>query len=81
MDIDMKTNLYNDTKPLLDVVPEQQKTGEPSSLSATGLSEGESGVSDVHWKRDSWWSMIVYWMDELIWRRRYWKKLRMRRDQ
>jgi hypothetical protein len=81
MEIDMKTNLYNDTKPLLDTVSEQQKSGAPSSLSATGLSEGESGVSDVPWKKESWWSMIIYWMDELIWRRRYWKKLRMRGDQ
>ena len=81
MDIDVKTNLYNDTKPLLDVAPEQQDPGAPSSLSATGPSEGESSVSDVPWKKDSWWSMIIYWKDELIWRRRYWNKLRMRRDQ
>ena len=81
MDVDMKTNLYDDTKPLLDVVPEHQNQGAPSSLSATGLSEVESGVSDVPWKKESWWSMIVYWMNELIWRRRYWNKLRMRRDQ
>ena len=81
MDIDVKTNLYNDTKPLLDAVPEQQKPGAPSSLASTGISEGESSLRDVSWKKDSWWSMIVYWMGELIWRRRYWNKLRIRRDQ
>ncbi len=81
MDIDVKTNLYNDTKPLHDVASEQQKSGAPSSLFATDLSEGERSVSDVPWKKESWWSMIIYWKDELIWRRRYWNKLRMRRDQ
>jgi hypothetical protein len=81
MDIDMKTDLYSDTKPLLDVVPEQQKSATPSSLSATDLSEIESSVSDVPWKKESWWSIIVYWVDELIWRRRYWNNLRMRRDE
>lgn len=81
MDIDVKTNLYNDTKPLLDAVPEQQKPGAPSSLSATGLSEEENSVSDELWKKESWWSMIIYWMDEFIWWRRYWNKLRTRGDQ
>ena len=81
MDIDVKTNLYNDTKPLLDSVSEQQKPGAPSSLAATGLSEGVSSVSDLPRKKESWWSMIIYWKDELIWRRRHWNKLRMRDDQ
>ncbi len=80
MDIDVKTNMYNDTQPLLDVVHEQKRTQAPMRPREAGDSRADRHQSDVAWKRESWWSTITYWVDEFVWRRRYWNKNRMRGD-
>ena len=80
MGINVKTNLYNDTKPLLDGAPEQHGSELQALLTEQGISEGDFSTSEASWRNESWWSILVYWIDEVVWRRRYWNKLRLRRD-
>lgn len=80
MGINVKTNLYNDTKPLLDGAPEHHGSEPQSLLTEQGISEGDFSTSEASGRKESWWSILVYWIDEVVWRRRYWNKLRMRRD-
>lgn len=80
MGIDVKTNIYNDTKPLLDGVPEHRGSEAQALSTDKGPSDGEMSTSEFSWRKESLWSIIVYWVGEFIWRRRYWNKLRLRRD-
>lgn len=74
MDIDVKTNIFEDTNPLLDAGPDPE--GQVDQASDAPVEKVDQKASELPWKRESWWTLFTYWLDEYLWRRRYWNKLR-----